>query len=183
MNERAARDSNRTREAVMHAARELVAAKGTGVSLAEVAELAGVSKGGLLHHFPSRDALFDAMRRDGIVRFRDGVMRLVDLSENRPGKILRAYIRALCGGDPEAMEAFGTSPLWNGVNETKELLEELGENGERWMRELTADGLDEGRVRLIMRAAEGFAAAASFGEESPETLAEARATLLQMTYD
>lgn len=50
------------REAILEAAIELVEAKGAGaMTLDAVAAQAGVSKGGLMHHFKSKDALLTAL--------------------------------------------------------------------------------------------------------------------------
>jgi AcrR family transcriptional regulator len=50
-----------TRQDILTSAIELIARRGSrGVSLVEIAEAAGVSKAGLLHHFPSKDALLHA---------------------------------------------------------------------------------------------------------------------------
>ncbi|WP_322410868.1 helix-turn-helix domain-containing protein [Microbacterium invictum] len=45
------------RDVILDAARRLLLARGVMPSLNAVAEAAGVSKGGLIHHFPSRAAL------------------------------------------------------------------------------------------------------------------------------
>jgi len=52
------------RDAVLDAAEDLIVERGAaGVSLDKVAARAGVSKGGLLHHFPSKNALAQALIR------------------------------------------------------------------------------------------------------------------------
>ncbi|WP_432515439.1 TetR/AcrR family transcriptional regulator, partial [Kineococcus sp. SYSU DK001] len=102
----ATRDRERTRRALLEATDHLLHERGTGFSLADVAARAEVSKGGLLYHFPTRDALVTAVVQTGLARFRDEVMSHVDLAENRPGKVLRGYVRALCGSSPEAVNTF-----------------------------------------------------------------------------
>lgn len=50
------------REALLDAAEDLIVERGAaGVSLDKVAARAGVSKGGLLYHFPSKNALAQAL--------------------------------------------------------------------------------------------------------------------------
>lgn len=49
-----------------------------------------------------------------------------------------------------------------------------------WKEELAADGLSADRVRLVRRAAEGFAAAIAYGDETPADAAEARRLLLHL---
>ena len=69
-----ARMGNRTRGSetrleILNAAIELIARRGArGVSLVEIADAAGMSKAGLLHHFATKDALLNAALdvRDGL---------------------------------------------------------------------------------------------------------------------
>jgi AcrR family transcriptional regulator len=51
---------DRTRAAVLEAAADLVAQRGTDVSMAELAEAAGVGRATLYRHFPTREALIEA---------------------------------------------------------------------------------------------------------------------------
>jgi AcrR family transcriptional regulator len=52
------------RERILSEARRLAVETGALPSLNAVAAAAGVSKGGLIHHFPSRDALLEALARE-----------------------------------------------------------------------------------------------------------------------
>jgi AcrR family transcriptional regulator len=54
-------DAQRNREKVLRAAREAFAARGYGVPLDEIAALAGVGPGTVYRHFPSKEALFEAV--------------------------------------------------------------------------------------------------------------------------
>jgi AcrR family transcriptional regulator len=54
-------DAQRNREKVLRAAREAFAAGGYGVPLDEIAALAGVGPGTVYRHFPSKEALFEAV--------------------------------------------------------------------------------------------------------------------------
>ena len=58
------RDAVRTRRALLDAAARTVVVHGAGVSLDVVAREAGVSKGGLMHHFRSKDELMTALADD-----------------------------------------------------------------------------------------------------------------------
>jgi AcrR family transcriptional regulator len=60
--ERALRaDAQRNKEKVLRAAREAFAASGYGVPLDEIAARAGVGPGTVYRHFPSKEALFEAV--------------------------------------------------------------------------------------------------------------------------
>jgi AcrR family transcriptional regulator len=72
-----------TRERIIQAARELVVEHGyAGVSTAEVLDRAAVSRGGLYHHFASKDqlmaAVLEAVERDVIVRLAAAVAEQPD---------------------------------------------------------------------------------------------------------
>lgn len=156
------RNAERTRRAILDATARTLTEHGGGFTIALVADEAGVSKSGLLHHFPTREALLLAVAEDALQRFRNEIMRFVDLSENRPGKMLRAYVRALCGGSGAAMEFFTHSELWTAVGSVPGIAEVIRADTEYWSRALAEDGLHPDRVMLITYAAEGLAAAAHF---------------------
>lgn len=82
-----ARPSNR--EKVLDAFEDLVIEGGmAGVTLEAVADLAGVSKGGLLYHFPSKDALVEGF----VQRLSDRVDALVTGAPDDPGEVVRWYL-------------------------------------------------------------------------------------------
>lgn len=82
-----ARPSNR--EKVLDAFEALVVRGGmSGVTLDAVAELAGVSKGGLLYHFPSKDALVEGFGQ----RLSDRVDELIADAPTDPAEVVRWYL-------------------------------------------------------------------------------------------
>ncbi|WP_181073340.1 TetR/AcrR family transcriptional regulator [Rathayibacter sp. AY1A3] len=176
----AGRNTERTRRAILDAAVALVGDRGSGASLADIAAAAGVSKSGLLHHFSSREGLLAAVGEDAATTFRQQVLRHVDLAENRPGKLLRAYVRALCGGSEEAMAAFSSSPAWNALAQDPSFTGVLSADNDRWNRELLADGMDHDRMTVVRRAAEGAAMAYSYGDETRESLQRIGRVLLRL---
>jgi len=80
-----------TRERIVQAARELVVERGyADVSTADVLKRAGVSRGGLYHHFDGKDqlmaAVLEALERDFITRLAEAVAEQPDpLSALRAG--------------------------------------------------------------------------------------------------
>ncbi|RKH52985.1 TetR/AcrR family transcriptional regulator [Corallococcus sp. AB049A] len=71
-------DGQRNRERIVEVASELVAREGAQASLEEIARRAGVGSATLHRHFPSRQALLEAV-------FRDGVAQLCARGAARPG--------------------------------------------------------------------------------------------------
>ncbi|MFC5337277.1 TetR/AcrR family transcriptional regulator [Leucobacter denitrificans] len=177
----AERNSTRTQRQILDAAAHVIGEVGTAMTLAQVAEAAGVSKGGLMHHYSGRLQLLIAVVDDANDRFREAVTGNLDLSENAPGKMLRAYVRTLCGGDLEAANYFGSAPIWNGLYGLPEIREVMDADTVWWEEQLALDGLDPLVIRMVRRAAEGLAAAYSYSEETKEDLQEARDLLLEMT--
>ncbi len=85
-------DALRNRERVLEAAKAVFSAGGPGGSLEAVARRAGVGIGTLYRHFPTREALFEAV-------YRREVQHLVDLAEQlnaeaAPVEALRRWMRA-----------------------------------------------------------------------------------------
>ena len=174
------RDKERTRRAILDAAARVVAEQGGGVSLAEVAAAAGVSKGGLLHHFPGRDALLLALAEDVAERLWAEVHAQVDLTENRPGKLLRAYVRVLTGGGSTVAQLFAPGGLATAIGQPPGMDEFLERDARMWREALAADGLEQGRALVVQHAAEGLAVALGTPYLTDGELAAAREHLLAL---
>src|ERR1700682_2415782 len=85
-------DAVRNRERVLEAAKAVFSAGGPDASLETVARRAGVGIGTLYRHFPTREALFEAV-------YRREVEQLADLAEQlktdvAPAEALRRWLRA-----------------------------------------------------------------------------------------
>lgn len=178
--DRPTRNSDRTRTAVLAAAAEAMSERGTGVSLDYIAKRAGVSKGGLLHHFANREALLVALVEDSQQRLREGVLGHLDLSENTPGKLLRAYVRALTSGSDATAQYFTAAPAWASIYQIPRVAEIAAADAAWWDENLAADGLSSARIMVVRRAAEGVAAAVAYGDGSPAASKEAAEILLRL---
>ena len=85
-------DAVRNRERVLEAAKAVFSAGGAEASLEAVARAAGVGIGTLYRHFPTREALFEAV-------YRREVQQLADLAEQlkhepQPVEALRRWLRS-----------------------------------------------------------------------------------------
>lgn len=182
MVERQTRNTERTRRAVLDAATQAILEKGTSATLAEIATRAGVSKSGLLHHFGGRDDLFVAVVEDASRQLRDAVLGEFDGSEKRPGKMLRAYVRALCKGGAEAAAArdFTAAANWNGLSAIPAIAALFEKQDAWWTEQFAADGLSADRIQVVRRAAEGLAAAALHGAEGQTSIAAGSDLLLEL---
>ena len=83
------------RARLLRSAAELAADRGlSAVTIAETAKRAGVSTGGLFHHFPSKGKLIEALVNDFMERFEAHLVRLMARDQEPRGRFTRAYLRA-----------------------------------------------------------------------------------------
>lgn len=84
---------NPARERILDAAAELVARLGAAnLTLDQVAQTAGVSKGGLLYHFPTKEALVLAMGRRFLRTFETGRREARERLPDEPAADLKACV-------------------------------------------------------------------------------------------
>ena len=83
-------DAERNRQALLVAAKTAFAEKGTSASLEEIAREAGVGIGTLYRHFPTRDALVEALYGSEVEQLVDEATRLMETEE--PVTALREWL-------------------------------------------------------------------------------------------
>ncbi|MBA5219810.1 TetR/AcrR family transcriptional regulator [Streptomyces griseoaurantiacus] len=83
-------DAARNREAVLAAATRAFATSDTEPSMREIARQAGVGIATAFRHFPTREALVEAVYRDQVVRLTAGAREL--LAEHPPARALRLWM-------------------------------------------------------------------------------------------
>lgn len=82
-----------SREAMLDAAQDVVLEGGAGkLTLDAVAKRAGVSKGGVMYNFPTKDALLKAMVERLVEHNRHAHAQLTASLPDRPGRSLKAYV-------------------------------------------------------------------------------------------
>ncbi len=82
-----------TKQRILEAAAEISRESGPGnLSLDAVAAKAGVSKGGLLYHFPSKTALLKAVVESFVNSFDEELSRRKEEKTGRAGALLEAYL-------------------------------------------------------------------------------------------
>jgi AcrR family transcriptional regulator len=122
------------REALLDAAECVLFEHGTqALTLAAVAERAGVSKGGLLYHFPTKEALIKGLVARVIEEFDTLVASYED---DTPGSYSRAYVEATFAVITDT-EAARTRRRWAGITAAAAdpaLIAPLREAMARWHR-------------------------------------------------
>jgi AcrR family transcriptional regulator len=86
-------DARRNRERLLEVAGTAFAAEGLAVPLDEIARRAGVGPGTLYRHFPTKEALFEAVLQDRMQRLADDARALRDDAD--PGGALLGFIDRL----------------------------------------------------------------------------------------
>lgn len=88
---------------------QLVNGGNKALTLESVARAAGISKGGLFHHFPSKRELLEALFDDLLERLEEKVTTLMAQDETYQGCFSRAYLKALINLSPD--EEIGSTAL------------------------------------------------------------------------
>ncbi|WOQ15772.1 TetR/AcrR family transcriptional regulator [Raineyella sp. W15-4] len=164
------RSADDTRRAVLTAAAVAIRTKGVHVSLDDIARQAGVSKGGLLYHFPSKEELILELVRDLLASFRASIEAHLDPQDTMPGGLARAYLRTLFApAEEEARDAIAVMIQLMVIPEVAELARA---DARDLQAELGADGLSPEVLALVVSSADGVSAAplwgaAVAGEEYP----------------
>ncbi len=155
------------RTRILDAAEDIVRARGvTALTLDVAAKQAGVSKGGLLYHFNSKEALLDALLKRLASFIEEDFAAGVAEQPEGPGRVARAMLTWALGlpanesnerCDRAAavfLAAFHHDPV---------LLQPVREQFARMRAAVAADGLLPGHGMAIMAAGDGLFMARIFG--------------------
>lgn len=146
------------RDKLLDAAASLVPRRGAGeLTLDAVAERAGVSKGGLLYHFPSKDALIQAMIARMVDTFDSELQAQIAKEPEGPGRITRAIVKVGFDHPKEMLQKDERlrRALLAAVSSKPSLLEPVRVNFRRWRIELEKDGLPKGVSLLALAVMDG----------------------------
>jgi AcrR family transcriptional regulator len=158
----AARD---TRNVILDAAETVVATMGVAnLTFEEVARAASVSKGGVLYHFPTKEALTEAMIERFISRF-DTAVEEAAASDSAPiGRNIRAYVRATMGEPPLTGELFdrANGAITAALANFPERLEPVRQQSARSQRLIEDDTLDPIFATIVRLAIDGMWLAENF---------------------
>lgn len=146
-----------TKNALLDAAEAVLSEHGTqALTLTAVADRAGVSKGGLLYHFPSKEALVKAMVARVIEEFDDLIAAYQGENDGTPGAYSRAYVEAtfeILTGEARAYRR------WSAITAAAtdpEQAEPLNEAMRRWHGRASGEDADPVVAAVVRLAAEGL---------------------------
>lgn len=145
-----------TRERLLEAATRIIMTRGAmQLTLDLVAEEAGVSKGGLLHHFPTKNKLIIGLMQHAFAIFAARLQRYRTMDANpQAGQWLRAYIRATFETAPEE-EALTKALVILAANST-ELVEAKQVELDAFFAQMETDGIDLARAWAVRLACDGL---------------------------
>jgi AcrR family transcriptional regulator len=149
------------REKILHATVQVAIRDGVmAMTLDAVAQEAGVSKGGLLYHFRSKDELIAAMLRHFRTEVQGQLERRIAADPNPRGRFVRAMVQTVfprrCAGDAGTstrsdMSRFFMAVVTAAVNNPR-LLDPVRCNAQQMRERLLAEG-PNGLRQLALRAA------------------------------
>lgn len=174
------RNAPRTRRELLDAAARALITHGPGVSLDAVAREAGVSKGGLLHHFRTKQALLAGLIEEWFERYDATVESLLE-PEETPGRYTRAHIRATFAADDD--DLWSHPSVVTALLGVPEVQQRIDAAATRWRQQTDSDGLHPQRADLISRALDGVTLADLLwrGQETAEERDQTRDLLLALT--
>lgn len=186
------REIGGTRATLLDAASRVALREGVGkLTLDAVSREARVSKGGLLYHFPNKDALVRGLIEDLLFEFDRGLedrlgpgggsaskdftegfiegaastLNRKESEEGEPGSWLRAYVGTTLGESPGSGDYVA---LLAAVATNPGLLDPVRERFAAWQERAEEDGLDPALATAIRLAADGLAFAHLFGLAPPD---------------
>ncbi|SEN38041.1 DNA-binding transcriptional regulator, AcrR family [Mesobacillus persicus] len=159
---------------ILHAASKIVSERGIfNLTLEATAEEAGISKGGLLYHYPSKEALVKGMVDHLASNYREKIENNAKADPKDVGKWTRAYV------DVTFKNTYENKDMNSGLLAAKavnaDLLNPIRDLYTEWQRDIENDGIDPVKATIIRLATDGIWLAELFdiyhiGEEKKEII-------------
>ncbi|MFS0558935.1 TetR/AcrR family transcriptional regulator [Brevibacillus sp. 179-C9.3 HS] len=146
---------------ILTAASEIVKEEGVvKLTLEAVAQKAGVSKGGLLYHFPSKEALIKGMVEDWTNNFFESILTLVNNDNKEIGKWIRAYVNTTFSDlDNNNLN----SALMAAMFINPDLLDDFRQKYNSMQTKLMNDGIDPVKITIARLSIDGLWLSEIFG--------------------
>jgi AcrR family transcriptional regulator len=150
------RHSDNARERIIDAAEQVVIRRGAShLTFDAVASEAGVSRGGLLYHFPDKEALLRGMLDRLLERAKERrAKKRAGLAEG-PEREIVAHVLSFLEEDDKTKRAHAAALFATGAHDPG-LLAPIKEEYRKFMDDLTGDGLRFERAAVIALATDGL---------------------------
>lgn len=140
---------------ILHAASKIVSERGIfNLTLDATAAEAGVSKGGLLYHFPSKEALVQGMVEHLAENYREKIAAAAHESTLEKGRWLTSYVDVTFNNPYKKTDMNSGLLAAKAVNE--ELLNPIRDLYMEWQSEIENDGIDPVKATIIRLATDGI---------------------------
>lgn len=147
-------DKDTLRESILEAVSRVVARDGMSRTTVEaIAAEAGMSKGGVLHHFPNKKNMLMAMIDLYEIRFRERRGRILETLPDTPHRQLKATVMLMLADMDNHPEEV---PNLASVLDDEEFCRRVGEMKQRTFREVIAGVPDPEKVALVMYTVDGI---------------------------
>lgn len=156
-----------TRKSVLDAANRIVQERGVDhLTLELTAQEAGISKGGLLYHFPSKEALIKGMIQYYLDRFTDDFNAAAhQQSDQTAGRWTSSYLHTTY--EDQQRNPRMSSGLLAAVATNPALLSPMQETFGKWVQLLEQDGIDPVAAMIVRLAVDGLWMVELFGLAPP----------------
>jgi AcrR family transcriptional regulator len=176
------------RTLILKTAEDIVARNGvSSLTFDKVAVASGLSKGGILYHFKSKNELVKAMVEQFVSRFEGGLYDLKNSDGEDVGQFSRAYLRATMGEAATTGEDFDRlgASITTALSAFPDYLEIIRQQNNRCQEGVENDGLDPVLATIIRLAVEGMWMAEVFDvmKLDSKMKREVVARLIKWTYD
>ena len=147
------------------AERRLLSSGPAGLVLEAVAKQAGVSKGGLLYHFPNKEALVDGLTDRMLAEFDHTQEHLHGVDPSQSGAWARAYLGSTLdhNGAPARESGQLMAGILAGIGGQPERLATVRERFREWQERLAHDDVDAVRATIVRLASDGLWLSALLG--------------------
>ncbi len=137
------------------------------MTLDEVAAAASVSKGGLLHHFPTKQALINGVSQRIMGGFEDAIASYQKADPAVPGAFTRAFLRANLHYDGESCQV--CCALTSESRSFPGPMELFRQKSKQWQEQIENDGIDPIIASIVRYAGEGLGMATMWNMPAPST--------------
>ena len=162
------------RERILDCAERLVTRDGVAhLTLDAVAAEAGISKGGVLYHFASKDALVGAMVERLVARFDAALATETARDADPHGRFARAYRRATFPTDGAGSDARVSAAILAAAGNDPRLLQPLRDRYTAWQQQ-RGNEVDPAATLAVQLAVDGLWMWELFGFPTPAADLKAR---------
>lgn len=147
-----------TRQLILHSAYSLIVEEGVGqLTLHAVADRANISKGGLLYHFPNKNALIIGLIEDLFGRFNHRMLNDIKENGEHSGRWAHAYIRTTFHSEEnEDQELQISVGLLAALVNSPKLLQPAQNFYQEWQKNMEEDGIDPAIATICRLASDGL---------------------------